>query len=438
MHRNRGRRLLSALAGSSPAFTPGPTLAVTRPGYGRRLLSALAGSSPAFTAAAPDEYRSRRAGYVSAHLRLNTAKARARSLSSSLDSVRGEGPSNQSETEAVRGHTLGSSVVAPHTLGSGHLHGDMPSPEGVDIDAMLKTLVVVRDVLADHAGQEQDVDLAGVSYVIDTLSGPEPDFRAAAVHWDWAWQNMPQPLRLATIEVGRLLNLVAEWWTPGWMPRDRRVDLVVLAAGIVVGDDPRRPWTPEMKVASLPLFRILTHRYPGVDLKVASLSPGSYGQKLVAQLTDAGAAEDHELTEAALKVLAAARNAQRHWDLKRDLDRQLLIRTEGGPDTATQLLAWLRRDQVLRGRAYLQDNPAREGETHAVSEWVALTFGAGAAGRVIPELAQSLTTWLTHQRPTVAITLILGGNSFTLTSGRVNAADVRRHIQKLADQIDAP
>lgn len=437
MHRNRGRRLLSALAGSTPAFTPSPTLTVNRPSYGRRLLSALAGSTPAFSVAAPDEYRSGRTGYVRAHLRLNTTEAHVHNLSSPLDSARDEGPSNQPGTEVSSGRVSGSAAITPNIIGSEGLPGGLPLPEGVDIDAMLKTLVVVRDVLADHARREKDLDVTGVSHTIELLSGPRPDFVRAALHWDWAWQNMPQPLRLATIEVGRLLNLVAEWRTPGWAARDRGVDLVVLAAGIVVGDDPRRPWTPEMKSASLPLFRILTHRYPGADLKVASLSPGTYGQKLVAQLADAGAAEDRKLVEAALKVLAAARNAQRQWDLKRDLDRQLLIHTDGGPDTAAQLLDWLSHSGGLRGRARLQGDPARAGETQTPSVLVALALRSGATMRVVPVLAQSLTSWLASQRSDVAVTITVGGSSLTLTNGDVNAADVRRSLHKLVSKVEA-
>lgn len=50
-----GRRLLSALAGSTPAFSP--LLADEPQSPQRRLLSALAGTSPAFTSPSSDEYR---------------------------------------------------------------------------------------------------------------------------------------------------------------------------------------------------------------------------------------------------------------------------------------------------------------------------------------------------------------------------------------------
>lgn len=49
------RNLQSALAGSSPAFTP--PAAKEYEGAGRRMLSALAGSSPAFRSRTQDEYR---------------------------------------------------------------------------------------------------------------------------------------------------------------------------------------------------------------------------------------------------------------------------------------------------------------------------------------------------------------------------------------------
>ncbi|WP_019927514.1 effector-associated constant component EACC1 [Nocardia sp. BMG111209] len=54
--RRLGRRLLSGLAGSTPAFAQLP--APEQRTVSRRLLSALAGSTPAFTSAPIDEFRS--------------------------------------------------------------------------------------------------------------------------------------------------------------------------------------------------------------------------------------------------------------------------------------------------------------------------------------------------------------------------------------------
>ncbi len=120
-------------------------------------------------------------------------------------------------------------------------------------------------------------------------------------------------------------------------------------------------------------------------------------------------------------------------------DGQLLIHTDDGPDTAGQLLDWLSGDEGLRGRAHLQDRPVREGDMGAVSEVVTVALGSGATVGIVASLARSLTTWLTNRRSDVTVTVTRpGGDSVEFSGKRVDAADVLRRIQDLADSTDAP
>ncbi|WP_063036295.1 effector-associated constant component EACC1 [Nocardia grenadensis] len=122
-----------------------------------------------------------------------------------------------------------------------------------------------------------------------------------------------------------------------------------------------------------------------------------------------------------------------------NLDGQLLIHTEGGPDAAVQLLDWLYDDDGLRGRARLQENPVREGEMGVVTDVVTIALGSGATVGIATALARSLTTWLTHRRSDVTITVTrAGGNSVKFNGKWVNATDVLRQIQDLAGPTDTP
>lgn len=113
---------------------------------------------------------------------------------------------------------------------------------------------------------------------------------------------------------------------------------------------------------------------------------------------------------------------------------QFLIHTDGGPDSAVQLLDWLRGEDGLRGRARLQNNPLREGDMGAMSEIVTIALGSGATVGIVTALARSLSTWLTHRRSDITITVTRpGGESVKFTGKRVDTADVLRRIQDLAN-----
>ncbi|WP_327149742.1 effector-associated constant component EACC1 [Nocardia sp. NBC_01329] len=120
-------------------------------------------------------------------------------------------------------------------------------------------------------------------------------------------------------------------------------------------------------------------------------------------------------------------------------DGQLLIHTDGGPDTAAQLLDWLYDDDSLRGRARFQGTPGREGEMGAVSEVVTIALGSGATVGIVTALARSLTTWLTHRRSDVTVTVTRAdGSSVEFNGSRVDATDVLRGIRDLTGPADAP
>ncbi|SUE28943.1 Uncharacterised protein [Nocardia farcinica] len=118
-------------------------------------------------------------------------------------------------------------------------------------------------------------------------------------------------------------------------------------------------------------------------------------------------------------------------------DGQLLIHTNGGPDTAAQLLDWMRDDDGLRGRVRLQDRPIREGDMGAISDTVTVALGSGVTVGVVTALARSLTTWLTHRRSDITVTVTRSnGDTIEFTGDRVDSDEVLRQIRNLVAPAD--
>ncbi|WP_228797161.1 effector-associated constant component EACC1 [Nocardia nova] len=116
-------------------------------------------------------------------------------------------------------------------------------------------------------------------------------------------------------------------------------------------------------------------------------------------------------------------------------ERQLLIHTNGGAEAAEHLLDWLRDEDRLRGRVALPPTPIREGEMGgAIGEIVTVTLGSGVT---MTALARSLTTWLTHRRSEITVTVIHpSGNTVEFTGKRVSANDVLDQLQALVEPVD--
>ncbi|MEU2041700.1 effector-associated constant component EACC1 [Nocardia niwae] len=96
---------------------------------------------------------------------------------------------------------------------------------------------------------------------------------------------------------------------------------------------------------------------------------------------------------------------------------------------------WLRDDDGLRGRVALPREPTREGDMGgAIGEIVTVALGSGVT---VTALARSLTTWLTHRRSDVTVTVTrAGGSTVEFTGKRVNVNDVFDQLQALAEPAE--
>ncbi|MGI5221318.1 effector-associated constant component EACC1 [Nocardia sp. CA-290969] len=115
----------------------------------------------------------------------------------------------------------------------------------------------------------------------------------------------------------------------------------------------------------------------------------------------------------------------------------LLIHTTGAADDLLQLLDWFRHDDELRGR--IRPNTPRAGEGQMGGLYDVLIVAVGAGG-VAAALARSLTTWLTHRRSDITITLTREDGRVTVEvdAKRTTTADLIRDIQGLIDPPDGP
>ncbi|WP_280345954.1 effector-associated constant component EACC1 [Nocardia abscessus] len=114
---------------------------------------------------------------------------------------------------------------------------------------------------------------------------------------------------------------------------------------------------------------------------------------------------------------------------------QLLIHTDGGFEAAQQLLGWLRDEDALRGLVRLAPAPIREGDLGGIAEIVTVTLSGGVT---VTALARTLTTWLTHRRSDLSITITRkdGDASVKVTGKRLDADTVLRRIQQLLGPDD--
>lgn len=108
--------------------------------------------------------------------------------------------------------------------------------------------------------------------------------------------------------------------------------------------------------------------------------------------------------------------------------QQLLIHTDGGPEAAEQLLDWLREEDTLRGLVRLAQTPIREGDLGGIAETLTVVLGSGVS---VTALARSLTTWLTHRRSDLNLTITRGDVSVKIDGKRLDAGAVWRQIQEL-------
>jgi hypothetical protein len=103
-------------------------------------------------------------------------------------------------------------------------------------------------------------------------------------------------------------------------------------------------------------------------------------------------------------------------------------------DRAQELVAWLRREDRLRGRVQLSPATIGPGQMGAVTDTIAIALGTGGAGTV---LARALIAWISHRTTDVKLTLTRPeGTELSIDAHRVD--DPQALLASIADFLDAP
>ena len=99
-----------------------------------------------------------------------------------------------------------------------------------------------------------------------------------------------------------------------------------------------------------------------------------------------------------------------------------------------ELADWFGRDDDLRGVVSVPRPRISEGRMGDLYDVLMVAVGSGG---VAAALARSLTTWLTHRRSDITITITRAdGASYELDAKRVRSEDVVGDIQRLLDPPD--
>ncbi|MGW5456209.1 effector-associated constant component EACC1 [Nocardia sp. NPDC003979] len=109
----------------------------------------------------------------------------------------------------------------------------------------------------------------------------------------------------------------------------------------------------------------------------------------------------------------------------------LLIKSSGNPAELVELLEWFRHEGALRGQVSLSPEQTGGEQTGEVAGALMVTVGAGGAAAV---LVHSLTAWLTRRRSETTITITRGDAVVTVSSNRIQAAELLRTMQDLLDE----
>lgn len=118
-----------------------------------------------------------------------------------------------------------------------------------------------------------------------------------------------------------------------------------------------------------------------------------------------------------------------------NLSGQLQIHTDGGSRSVEQLLDWLRDEDALRGRVRMVPAPIREGDLGGVAEILTVALSGGVT---VTTLAKTLTTWLTHRRSDLTLTITRGDVSMKIDGKRLDADTVLRRMQELLGPTEPP
>ncbi len=113
----------------------------------------------------------------------------------------------------------------------------------------------------------------------------------------------------------------------------------------------------------------------------------------------------------------------------------MTVHTEGGLEATEQLLDWLRDEDALRGLVRRANTPIGEGDLGAITDVITVAVSSGIT---VTALARSLTTWLTHRRSDLDITVTRGDASVKIKGKRLDADTVLRRIRDLTDPTEPP
>lgn len=115
---------------------------------------------------------------------------------------------------------------------------------------------------------------------------------------------------------------------------------------------------------------------------------------------------------------------------------QLWIRIAQGADELRSLHDWLSRDDALRGRARLVAARVEPGQMGGLLDALVVAVGSGGMGAV---LAGALSTWISHRRSDVKLTVTSDdGRKVELDATRVDPQTVLREVGKLLDSREPP
>ncbi|HEX5120579.1 MAG TPA: hypothetical protein VFW65_35820 [Pseudonocardiaceae bacterium] len=113
---------------------------------------------------------------------------------------------------------------------------------------------------------------------------------------------------------------------------------------------------------------------------------------------------------------------------------QILVDGIHRDDQAHELIAWLRREDRLRGRVQLSPTTIGPGQMGSVTDTIAIAMGTGGAGTVV---ARALVAWVSHRTTDVKLTLTRPeGTELSIDAHRVH--DPQALLASIADFLDAP
>jgi hypothetical protein len=102
------------------------------------------------------------------------------------------------------------------------------------------------------------------------------------------------------------------------------------------------------------------------------------------------------------------------------VDVAIVVDSQDARDLS-DLVAWLGREDALRGKVRLQSRPLAPGEMGTLPELIAVAIGSGGAASV---LAGSVSTWLSHRKSDIALKVTgRDGRIVELKAQRVAEAD---------------